>query len=146
MYPIALSQLRNPVVLLLACQLVNPSLAEGQSPAHGPPYPGESEITFQWDYSSPSGTGSFTCPDGGASHVTKLTIYLGTIPVGSRRDTPSLLYNFSTIEVSNGNGFIVSSGLSTLSCQVNGMTMDYSGPPKSSTPQKPSWDDSVPTR
>ena len=139
------SQLRNSAALLLACQLMNPSFALGQSRAPGPAYPGESEITFQWDYSSPKGTGSFSCPDGGASHVTNLTIYLGTIPVGSLRHTPAMLYNFSTRELPSGNGFVVSTGLSTLSCQVNGMTLDYSGPPRSGS-QNPAKSDAVPDR
>ena len=29
----------------------------------------------------------------------------------------------------HGNGFSISTGLSMLSCQVNGLTLDYSGPP-----------------
>ena len=35
---------------------------------------------------------------GGASHVTKLTIYLGTIPVGSNQKAPAVFYDFSTRE------------------------------------------------
>jgi hypothetical protein len=97
----------------------------------GPPFPGGSNITFQWDYSCPSGKDcSFSCPgSGGASHVTKLTIYLGTIPVGSNQD-PAVFYEFSTREIPRANGFSISAGLSILSCQVNGMTLDYSGPSK----------------
>jgi len=144
MHLIALSHLRCPAALLLACQLANPSLALSQSPEPGPPYPAESNITFQWDYSCPTGRlCSFNCPGGGASHATRLTIYLGTIPVGGSRDTPSILYNFSTVEMPNGNGFVVNTGLGTLSCQVNGMTLDYSGPPKSGS-QTTAKGDSVP--
>jgi len=29
-----------------------------------------------------------------------------------------------------GNGFVINTGLSTLACQVNGMTLEYSGPPE----------------
>lgn len=146
MHLFALSRLRFPAALLLAGQLMNLSLAQGQPQASRPDYPAESEITFQWDYSCPGSACSFSCPGGGASHVTKLTIYLGTIPVGSLRNTPAMLYDFSTIELPSGNGFVVSTGLSTLSCQVNGMTLDYSGPPKSRNSQKPTKRDSVPTR
>jgi hypothetical protein len=98
----------------------------------GPDYPGASDLTFQWDYSCTSGTNcSFTCPGaGGASHVTKLTIYLGTIPVGRGQNLPALLYDFSTLEVPHGDGFSINTGVSTLSCQVNGLTLVYSGPPR----------------
>jgi hypothetical protein len=98
----------------------------------GPLFPGESQMTFQWEYSCPGGrVCSFDCPgEGGASHVTKLRMYLGTIPVGSRHDAPALFYEFSTIEIPRASGFSVSVGLGTLSCQVNGMTLDYSGPLK----------------
>ena len=119
---------------LFAGLFMNSSWAQnkGEPQAAGPPYPGASEITFQWDYSCPSGQNcSFICPGGGgASHVTKLAIYLGTIPVGSKQSVPSLVYDFSTREIQRGNGFSISTGLSTLSCQVNGLTLDYSGPPR----------------
>ena len=119
---------------LFAGLLMNSSWAQnkGEPQAAGPPYPGASEITFQWDYSCPSGQNcSFICPGaGGASHVTKLAIYLGTIPVGSNQNVPALVYDFSTREILRGNGFSISTGLSTLSCQVNGLTLDYSGPPR----------------
>ena len=99
--------------------------------APGPPFPGGSNITFQWDYSCLSGRDcSFSCPgSGGASHVTKLIIYLGTIPVGNNQD-PAVFYDFSTREIPRANGFSISTGLSSLSCQINGMTLDYSGPLK----------------
>ena len=67
---------------------------------------------------------------GGASHVTKLAIYLGTIPVGSNQKVPAVVYEFSTREIPRANGFSVSTGIDTLSCQVNGLTLDYSGPPR----------------
>jgi hypothetical protein len=96
------------------------------------PYPRDSQITFQWNYSCPNSRGcSFVCPGkGGADHVTKLDIYLGTIPVGDQR-TPAIFYNFSTYEIPRGNGFTLNTGLGTISCQVNGMSLDYSGPPDS---------------
>jgi hypothetical protein len=51
---------------------------------------------------------------------------LGTISFGDQ-ETPSVFYEFSTIEIPRGTGFAFAAGLSTLSCQVNGMTLDYSG-------------------
>jgi len=104
---------------------------KNERPTGGPPYPGGSKITFQWNYSCPSVSNcSFNCMGtGGASHATKLVIYLGTIPLGGEPSGPALLYEFSTREIPRGNGFIISAGLSTTSCQVNGLTLDYSGPP-----------------
>jgi hypothetical protein len=68
----------------------------------------------------------------GADHVTKLTIYLGTMSFGNR-DAPVLFYEFSTRERPNSSGFSINAGLSATSCQVNGLTLDYSGyPPRSS--------------
>jgi hypothetical protein len=98
----------------------------------GPPFPGKSQMTFQWDYSCPGGrVCSFDCPTGGsASHVTKLSMYLGTIPVGSDQKAPAVFYDFSTVEIPHSSGFIIGVGLGALSCQVNGLTLDYAGPPK----------------
>jgi hypothetical protein len=98
----------------------------------GAPFPGTSDITFQWNYSCPSDKGcSFDCPgSGGASSVTKLTVYLGTIPISRTQNFPAVFYEFSAREIPRGHGFSVSTGLGTLSCQVNGMTLDYSGPLK----------------
>ena len=88
---------------LFAGLLMNSSWAEnkGEPQTAGPPYPGASEITFQWDYSCQSGQNcSFICPGGGgASHVTKLSIYLGNIPVGGNQKAPAVLYEFSTREI-----------------------------------------------
>lgn len=120
--------------LLFAGLVVNSSWAQdkGGQPVSGPPYPGTSDITFQWDYSCPGGKDcSFTCMGtGGASHVTKLVIYLGTIPVGRNQNVPAVLYEFSTQEIPRANGFSVSTGINTMSCQVNGLMLDYSGPPR----------------
>src|SRR5437899_182524 len=124
---IAMSLRRISAALIFAVQLISPSLA--QDPRTGLPYPRGSNITFQWEYSCPGGRlCSFRCSEGGvggASHVTKLSIYLGTVPVGGE-DKPAMFYNFSTTELPRSNGFTVNAGLSTLSCQVNGMTLDYS--------------------
>jgi hypothetical protein len=119
--------------LLFAGLLISPSWAQSKADpqSSGPPYPGESDITFQWDYSCPNGgVCSFNCVGpGGASHVKRLTLYLGTILVG-KQNIPALLYDFSTQEVPRANGFSVSTGMSQLSCQVNGLVLDYSGPPR----------------
>jgi len=40
-----------------------------------------------------------------------------------------MFYEFSTMEIARGNGFSIAAGLGTLSCQVVGMKLDYSGPP-----------------
>jgi hypothetical protein len=118
---------------LFASLLMNSAWAQNKNepPKGGPPYPGGSEISFQWNYSCPSVSNcSFTCMGaGGASHATKLAIYLGTIPLGDDQSGPALLYEFSTREIPRGNGFIISAGISTLSCQINGFALDYSGPP-----------------
>lgn len=91
--------------------------------------PGASEVAFEWQYSCPSGKGcSFTCPgSGGASSVTKLTLQLGSIPVGANQRAFGVFYKFSTLQVPRANGFSLTTGISTLSCQVNGMDLDYYG-------------------
>jgi hypothetical protein len=118
--------------LLFAGPFLSASWAENDADPD-PPYPAGSDITFQWSYSCPSSKGcSFSCPGaGGASHVTKLTLYLGRMRIGTNQNSLALFYDFSTVEIPRGNGFTIDTGLSTLSCQVNGMNLDYSGPPKS---------------
>jgi hypothetical protein len=58
----------------------------------------------------------------------KLNMYLGSIPVGKTEHATGVFYEFSTMHVPQGNGFAVTTGLSTLSCQVQGMKLDFSGP------------------
>ena len=122
--------------VLLACQLTNPSWAQksgaAREPGPNPPYPGEAHVTFQWSYSCEGRRAcSFNCPGiGNASRVTALDVYLGTIPTGKEQSVVALFYNFSTEYEPRSNGFSVSSGNALLSCQVNGMKLDYSGPPK----------------
>jgi hypothetical protein len=100
-------------------------------PTAAPPALAGAEITSQLTYSCPSNTAcSFSCPGGvggGADHVLKLTIYLGTMALGNDQNSPALFYDFSTRERPNSSGFSISTGLSTLSCQVNGLTLDYVG-------------------
>ena len=118
---------------LFAAVLINPSWAQNKKDpnASGRTYPGGSEITYQWDYSCPSdGECSFTCGTGGASHVTKLAIYLGAMPIGTDQKNATLSYEFNTREGRRGSGFSVNTGISTLQCQVNGLTVDYSGRPR----------------
>jgi hypothetical protein len=97
------------------------------------PYPEGSDITYQWSYSCPPRmVCGFSCPGtGAAAHATKLTIYLGRMPVDTDQAVFILFYSYATREVPRGNGFSMNSGLGTLACQVSGMTLDYSGPPKS---------------
>ena len=118
---------------LFAAVLINPSWAQSKKDpnASGLTYPGGSEITYQWNYSCPSdGECSFTCGTGGASHVTKLAIYLGAMPIGTDQKNATLSYEFNTREGRRGSGFSVNTGISTLQCQVNGLTVDYSGRPR----------------
>ena len=96
------------------------------------PLPGGSKNAFQWVYSCPNNIAcSFVCPGAGAaSHVTKLTIYLRMMPVGDHQSAPALFYDFSTLDLPHSNGFSIGTGLNALSCQINGMVLDYSGSPK----------------
>jgi hypothetical protein len=95
-----------------------------------PPFPFTKTI-FQWDYSCPAGIGcSVACPGGEVSHVIKLSLYLGTVLFDSGQNAPAVFYEMNTREYPHASGFSISPGLTTLSCQVNGMTLDYSGPPK----------------
>jgi hypothetical protein len=100
--------------------------------AEGPPDLESYSIVFQWNYSCPSSKGcSFTCPGtGAAAHTTKLAIYLGKLRVSDSESVFAIFYDYSTLEIPRGNGFSINTGLGTLSCQVNGMDLDYSGPSK----------------
>jgi hypothetical protein len=89
-------------------------------------------MAFEWQYSCPNGRGcSFNCPgSGNAANVTKLAIHLGTIPLGGTQKAVGIFYEFSTMEIPRANGFSITTGISTLSCQVQGMNLNYSGPPR----------------
>jgi hypothetical protein len=117
------------------------------------PYPAESEITFQWNYSCPRDQAcTFKCPGGGADHLTRLDIYLGSLPVGGDQQhrAPAILYDFSSRGFQHGSGFSIgaggaaSAGTATLSCQVSGMMLDYSGPPPKKS--KPSSSGNAPAQ
>jgi hypothetical protein len=79
-----------------------------------------------------------------------LDIYLGTLPLnGSQQErAAAIFYDFSSREFPNSTGFAISTGINSLSCQVNGMTLKYSGPPlKKSKPgptEKPGPTQDVP--
>ena len=55
-----------------------------------PIYPKGFEVTTDWQYSCPDGKGcSFNCPgSGGANNVTKLSIFLGSVPIGRMKILP----------------------------------------------------------
>jgi hypothetical protein len=116
-------------VLLVGGPFVQSLSAQDGKRSEGGP-PGASEVAFEWRYSCPNGRGcSFSCPgSGGGSNVTKLIIDLGAIPVGSTEHAAGVFYEFSTMQIPRANGFALTTGISTLSCQVNGMKLDYSGP------------------
>jgi hypothetical protein len=121
-------------VLLVGGSLVQSlSAQDGKRSEGGPRFPGASAVAFEWQYSCANGRGcSFSCPGaGGAANVTKLAIHLETIPLSGSQRAVGIFYEFSTVEIQRANGFSITTGISTLSCQVNGMNLDYSGPPKS---------------
>jgi hypothetical protein len=105
-------------------------------------YPDEAEITFQWNYECPSERPcTFVCRGaggaGGSDHVIRLDIYLGTLPLNGvqQERAAAIFYDFSSREFPHSAGFAISTGINSLSCQVNGMNLKYSGPPpKKSTP------------
>jgi hypothetical protein len=118
--------------------LVGGPLVESLS-AQDAPYSGALETAFEWQYSCTNGKGcSFNCPgSGGASNVTQLTMHLGTIPLRDNQRAFGVFYEFSTKDIPRANGFSISTGISTLSCQVNGMDLDYSGPPSKASSKPP---------
>ena len=94
------------------------------------PYPDDAHITVELHMSNPRlliecrGTGA-------ASRVTKLDIYLiylGKIP--NEPDSHALYYSFSTEYAQQATGFALGGKLTPLTCQMIGLRLDYSGPPK----------------
>jgi hypothetical protein len=127
--------------LLVVCPSVSLPAQDGGRLGPGRSHPRGLDVASEWQYSCPSGKGcSFICAgSGGASNVTQLSIYLGTIPLGSTEHAFGVFYEFSTLQIPRANGFALTTGISTLSCQVNGMNLDYSGPadtPTGSTPNR----------
>jgi hypothetical protein len=101
-----------------------------------PLYPDEAEITFQWKYECPTNRPcTFVCRGaggaGGSDHVTRLDIYLGTLPLNGvqQERAAAIFYDFSSREFPHSAGFAISTGINSLSCQVNGLILKYSGPP-----------------
>jgi hypothetical protein len=117
-------------VLLVGGSLVGSLRAQDGKRAEAD-YPSGSEIAFEWQYSCVNGRGcSFSCSgSGGASNVTRLAIHLMTIPLGGK-NIAGIFYEYSTMEILRANGFNITTGISKLACQVNGMNLDYSGLPK----------------
>jgi hypothetical protein len=122
-------------VLFVSVPLAGPLLAQDAKPAEVGSKPNGSEIAYEWQYSCPDSKAcSFTCPaSGGASGVTKLSIQLMTIPLGSTK-VAGVFYDFSTVAIPRANGFSITTGISTVACQVNGMTLDYAGSPNQNQP------------
>ena len=131
---------------------LNPSLAQdtGAAPSSkpNPLYPDEAETTFQWSYECPTNRPcTFVCRGaggveggvegglnhvgGGVDHVTRLDIYFGTLPLnGIQQEQAAVIFcDFSSREFPHSAGFATSTGINSLSCQVNGMILKYSGPP-----------------
>jgi len=124
------------VLALAAALLVGPGGAsslfaqDGKQIGARSDHPIGLDVAYEWQYSCPEGRGcSFTCPGaGGATNVMKLNMYLGSIPVGKTEHATGVFYEFTSMHVPTGNGFAVTTGLSTLACQVQGMKLDRSGP------------------
>jgi len=118
--------------LLFAGSFLNMSWARNKiEPTETRPRFPFTKTTFQWEYSCPGGEAcSFICPAGEATQVIKLSLYLGTVSYDGSQNAPAVFYEFNTRAFPHSSGFSISTGLSSLSCQVNGMTLDYSGPPK----------------
>jgi hypothetical protein len=108
-----------------------------------PLYPDEAQITFQWNYECPTNRPcTFVCRGagggGGSDHVIRLDIYLGTLPLNGVERAAAIFYEFSSREFPHSAGFAISTGINSLSCQMNGLTLKYSGsPPKKSEPRPP---------
>ena len=122
------------------------ALSSGKS---NPLYPAEAEITFQWNYECPINQPcTFVCRGagggGGSDHVTRLDIYLGTLPLNGVQPerAAAIFYDFSSREFPNSAGFAISTGVNSLSCQVNGLILKYSGPPLPKS--KPGADEDMP--
>jgi hypothetical protein len=107
-----------------------------------PLYPDEAQITFQWNYECPINRPcTFVCRGagggGGSDHVSRLDIYLGTLPLNGveQERAAAIFYEFSSREFPHSAGFAISTGINSLSCQINGLILKYSGrPPKKSKP------------
>ena len=61
---------------------------------------------------------------GGANNVTKLSIFLGSVSIGKNANSAGIFYEFTSTQTLRGSGFAVTTGIGTLACQVQGMTLD----------------------
>ena len=138
--------MRRWLFAMLAISLLG--LAAGAQTAE-PVAPGPTDADIDWIYSCPSSKGcAFSCPTGAggattarggtiaetgpamsAMHVTRLTIRLRRLPIDNKQ-AQVIFYDYSTMEVPSASGFAINTGLGALSCQINGMKLDYFGPPK----------------
>ena len=132
---------------------LNSSLAQdaaGLPPSKpNPLYPDEAQITFQWSYECPANRPcTFVCRGaggaGGSDHVIRLDIFLGTLPLNGvqQERAAAIFYDFSSREFPHSAGFAISTGINSLSCQVNGLILKYSGPPPKKS--RPGADEDVP--
>ena len=131
---------------------LNSSWAQGTGVTTDKPnplYPDEAQITFQWNYACPASRPcTFVCRGagggGGSDHVTRLDIYLGTLPLNGVQEerAAAIFYDFSSREFPHSSGFAISTGINSLSCQVNGMILNHSGPPPKKS--KPDTTEDVP--
>jgi hypothetical protein len=63
-----------------------------------------------------------------------LDIYFGALPLnGQQEQAAAIFYDFSSREFPHSAGFVTSTGINSLFCQVNGMILKYSGPPHALT-------------
>jgi hypothetical protein len=76
--------------------------------------------------------------------TTRLDIYLGTLPLNGvqQERAAAIFYDFSSREFPHSSGFAISTGINSLSCQVNGMILNHSGPPAKKS--KPGVDEDAP--
>jgi hypothetical protein len=96
-------------------------------------YPAGSEITFEWVYScATTRPCSFSCAGPGSAKWRNISANLpGTTPLGSNPKSPAIFYVYFTVTIPYNTGFRISTGIQgTLACDVVGMTLDYSGPPR----------------
>src|ERR1700704_6344546 len=106
--------------LLFAGSFLNMSWAQNKTePTETRPTFPFTKTTFQWEYSCPGGEAcSFICPAGEATQVIKLSLYLGTVSFDGSQNVPAVFYEFNTRAFPHASGFSISTGLSSLSCQV----------------------------
>lgn len=118
--------LKRFLALLVAMVAWDPAVPVWAQDNKRPIYPKGFEATSEWQYSCPDGKGcSFSCPgSGGANNVTRLSIFLGSVPIGKNGNSAGIFYTFTGTQTLRGSGFAVTTGIGVLACQVQGMTLD----------------------